>query len=650
MWTGWIGCEVDKVRGLVAAVVCVPIVSGALVALPWRPSRPRAARRVAVAAAGLTALCALALLPYAEDGAAFAVEWLPGTGPLGLTVSPSGLYAILAITIGGFLVLLGTTSGSTEFRPLSGAVTLLALAAANTAFLTDHFLARYVMLEIVVLCVALAPLIEVQGPEGTRMAWSGYLLLRVGDAGLLVGILILGELSGTLSIGPALAHALNSLEGTISASSVAHLGWVMAGFVLAAWVKLGGWPFHLWSQSGRRLSLASHVWLYATVVPTLGTYLLFRLTPLLSLAGPLQRTALWIGAGGAALAALLALTQTAPRAAWVYVGAAQAGLALFITAAGVASAVWVGLLALTPLRLLLLLAADAAENAKGILWRRVCACLFGLGGAGLVAFSLLTTWWAREASVPLDVLFVAQAAVALTAVWAVGTAWRLPRPLPVVREEAGVHWTRWVVIGLLGSVVLSGGLGFGPLFRYLASAGRLMAPTLPPFVAYLRYAATAPALLAVLVLSLAAWRLQRRTGQVRSLAAQSVGDAYDLEEGLIRAAQVLHSVVEVGIADRIVALTVRAVVKGAHAAWTVEHRGLEGLTNRTARAVVNGAVAAHRAVEHGGLEGLLRAAVRTVRMLSRVVQRWHTGQLRRNLLWVPIVLTLAVLGLVMLGR
>ena len=173
-------------------------------------------------------------------------------------------------------------------------------------------------------------------------------------------------------------------------------------------------------------------------------------------------------------------------------------------------------------------------------------------------------------------------------------------------------------------VVLSGGLGFGPLFRYLVPAGGMMAPTLPSFVALMHYAVSAPALLAVLVLTLAGWRLQWRPGQIRSVAAEPVGDAYDLEEGLIQAAQVLHSVVEVGIADRIVALTVRAVVDGA--------------------------VVAHRAVEHGGLEGLLRRGVRTVRMLSRVVQRWHTGQLRRNLLWIPIALTLAVLGLMMLGR
>ena len=637
-------------RVLTTAIVGLPLVAGASMAMALRHTRPQTARRIALTATGLTALCALAPLLFAETGPAVTAEWLPGTGPMGLSAGSSGLYAVLATTLGGFLILLGTTPLGIRFRPLSGAVMLLALAGANAAFLADHFLARYVALEIVALCVALALLVEVRDPAGMRLAWGSYLLLRVGDAGLLAAILILAGISGTLSISPALGYAVSSMEGMGAALNEARVGWVVAGFVLAVWAKMGGWPFHLWSRSGRRLSLASQVWLYATVVPNLGAYLLYRVTPLLALAGPLQRTALWLGAGGAALAALLALTQTNPRAALVYVGAAQSGLALFVAAAGVKPAVWVGLLLLTPLRLLLFLATDAVRSGGVAIWRSVNVWLFGLAGSALAAFSLLTTWWAREAGAPLDSLLVAQTAVALTAVWTVQTAWRLHHSLPGTRERTRVYWTQWMVVGLLGGVVLAGGLGFGPLMRYLGAAGNLILPTPPSFLALLRYAATAPVLLAVLVLSLAAWRLQRRSGQRPLVAVESVEEAYDLEEGLARAAQVLHAVVEVGIAERIVALVVRVVVNGARVAWTVEHKGLESLTSHAARAVVDAAHFGYRAVEQEGLEGLLRRGVRIVLTLSRALQRWHTGRLRRNLLWVPIALALAVLALVRLGR
>ena len=123
------------------------------------------------------------------------------------------------------------------------------------------------------------------------------------------------------------------------------------------------------------------------------------------------------------------------------------------------------------------------------------------------------------------------------------------------------------------------------------------------------------------VLVLAVWRLQRRSRWQPLVPAQPAEEVYDLEEGLARAAQVLHDVVEVGLLEQIVALVVRAVVDGAHVTY--------------------------RVVEQDSLEGLLRRVVRAVLVLSRGLQRWHTGRLRRNLLWVAVSLALAVLALVL---
>ena len=645
----------------ITIIIGFPLLASALVAMASRYIHRLTAYRVTLAAIGLTGLLVLALLFHHGNGSHITIEWLPGSGPMGVTTGTSSVYAVLVTTWAGFLALLGTASRSLEFRPLSGAVMLLALTSANIAFLADHFLARYVALEIVALCVALTPLIEVRDPASTRLAWNVYLLLRIGDAGLLAAILILGNASGTLSIDPALESVLSSTGRTGGELEAVRLGWMVAGFVLAVWVKLGGWPFHLWTQTGRRLSLASQAWLYAAIVPNLGAYLLYRVTPLLALAGPLQMAALWLGAGAAALAALIALTQSDVRAALVYVGAAQGGLALFTAAIGNKPAVWVGLLALTPLRLLLFLASDVPRNSNGCppsasaTLHRIAACLFALGGLALTAFDLLITWWAREAGAPLDALFIAEAAVALTAVWTARTAWQLSRPLPgtgggrQTSEGTAVHWTQWMAVGLLGGGVLACGLAFRPLLRCLIAASHMTLPTLPRFPALYRYAATAPALLAVLVLSLAAWRLQRQSEQKPFGVVEPAEEVYDLEEGLARAAQVLHSVVEVGIAEQILTLVVRTVVQGARVARAVEYRGLEGIANRSARAVVNGAHAAHRVVEQEGLEGILRRAVRIVTTLSRIFQRWHTGRLRRNLLWVPITLVLAVLALAVYG-
>jgi len=127
----------------------------------------------------------------------------------------------------------------------------------------------------------------------------------------------------------------------------------------------------------------------------------------------------------------------------------------------------------------------------------------------------------------------------------------------------------------------------------------------------------------VMVLVLAVWRLQWRLRLSPIVSAEPGEEVLDLEEGLARAAQVLQAVVEVGILEQIVALIVRAVVDGARVTY--------------------------RVVEQEGLEGFLRYAVRAVLMVSRGVQCWHTGRLRRNLLWLAVSLALAVLALVLYG-
>jgi len=600
---------------LVAALVVLPLWGSASIAATSRRISPSGALRVTLTATGLTALCALILLPHTRSGPSVAMEWLPGSGTMRLIAGTTGLHAVLVTTWGAFLVLLATTSHAAECSALSGAVTLLALAATNVAFLIDHFLGRYVALEITALCIALALLVEMRNSAGGRLARRSYLILRLGDAGLLTAILVLMDASGTLNIATVL-EAGSTLDAT-------RLGWVVAGFILAVWVKLGGWPFHLWNQPGRRLPLSSQAWLYATVMPNLGAYLLYRVTPLLALSDPLRMTALWLGAGGAALSALIALTHADLRGALVYLGGVLGGQALFVAITGVKSAVWIGLLAVTPLRLLLFLAADAAQRSISVARRRVAACLFGIGGLMLVAFGLLTTYWARQAGAPLDALLIAEGAVGLTGVWAARAAYRLSRTPPAATEGPAVQWGQWMTVGVLGIGVVATGAAFGSFARHLAAANRVALPAIPTLPGLLRYAVTAPALLVVMVLVLAVWRLQWRLRLSPIVSAEPGEEVLDLEEGLARAAQVLQAVVEVGILEQIVALIVRAVVDGARVTY--------------------------RVVEQEGLEGFLRYAVRAVLMVSRGVQCWHTGRLRRNLLWLAVSLALAVLALVLYG-
>jgi NADH:ubiquinone oxidoreductase subunit 5 (subunit L)/multisubunit Na+/H+ antiporter MnhA subunit len=577
----------------------------------------------------LTALCTAVLAFRTTDASLVITEWLPGAGPMGLTTGASGLYAALATTLGLFLVLLSAPAAplANKEKNRDGLfpVLLLALAGANGALLADHFLLRYVALEIAALCIFLAPLAERPTPAVDPSARGGYLLLRLGDAGLLAAILILWHTSGTLNIDPAL-EAGKTL-------APAQLIWTTAGLVLAVWVKLGGWPFHRWSQTGQQLSLASQAWLYATIVPNLGLYLLYRVTPLLAYAGPVQTAALWIGAIGALLAALLAQAQPGPRAAMVHVGAAQGGLMLLAAAAGVKSAVWLGLLALTPLRLLLFLASDAAQNAKSTVARRVATGLRIFGGLALMGFNLAAMWWARG-NVPAVALFITQVAAALMSMEAV-------KPC----EGSNPRKVQWAALTLLSVIVLIGGLAFGSLVRFAADVTHtmpLVTPTLQTLTTSLL------ALVVATVLTLVLWQLHRWSAPTP--APQKVDrKTWDSEKGLAHIAETLHTAIEVTILERIIAWIKRTVTDSARIVWIVEHGVLEGIVDRSVQAVMDSATVAYRTIEQEGLEGVLRRAVSGTLALGRRMQRWHTGRLRRNLLWVPVALALAIIALVVYG-
>jgi formate hydrogenlyase subunit 3/multisubunit Na+/H+ antiporter MnhD subunit len=659
--------------GLIAGVVGLPLLASGLIALALLRHLPvarcpLAVRTATLATVALTALCAAALAFYSSDASLTIPEWLPGAGPMNLTTGASGLYAALATTVGLFLVLLSTptpplTDGvkkpaasttrvqvgeaSSKEKAHDGLfpVLLLALAGANGALLADHFLLRYVALETAALCILLAPLAEKPTPSVDPSARGGYLLLRLGDAGLLAAILILWRAAGTLHIDPALEVG-KTLPPT-------RLAWTAASLVLAVCVKLGCWPFHIWSQTGRWLSLDSQAWLYATAVPNLGLYLLYRIAPPLAYAGPVQTAALWTGAIGALLAALLAMARPEPRAALVHIGAAQGGLTLLVAAAGVKSAVWLGLLVLTPLRLLLFLASDATQKAKSTIPLRVATGMLVFGGLALLAFNLVTLWWA-QGNVPPVALFIAQVAAALVGAWTVQPREGLARAhKPEAPSPAGsptkaipnLRKARWAVIGLLSVIILIGGLAFGPLVCFAIDVTHttpLATPTLQTLTTSL------PALLVAVTLTVVLWQLRRRSISM-PVPQKADRETWDSEKGLARIAEALHAVIEITILERIISWIKRTVTGSARVIWIVEHRVLEGLIDRAARAVMDSANIAYRTIEQEGLEGILRRAVSGALALGRRIQRWHTGRLRRNLLWVPVALALAIIALIVYG-
>ena len=653
---------------LLASLIAIPLVAGGFTVLTsWRVLRP-VTHTATLAATGLTALCALLLLPFVGSGQTIEIEWLPGAGSMAVGLGGTGLYAALVTVWGAFLALLGARAHDTSDSPVRGAVILFALAASIVAFLAQHFLARYVALEIAALCVAMMPIVQgervdpgssrssrlVDTPPltGSRLSQAVYLILRLGDAGLLVAILILADASGTLDIAAALESG--------SSLDAARLRWAVAGFLLAVWVKMGVWPFHVWIQAGHRLSLSSYAWLYATVMPNLGLYLLYRVAPLLAIEGTVRAVALWLGAACAVLCTFGAwvLSGTtggdgaASRTSWrlelAYLGAAQGASALLVAASGLKPVVWVILLITTPLRLLLFLSADAAHGVRSMVQRRIATGFWALGGLGVVAFWLLIAWWVRQAGAPLGVVAILEVAIGLAGIWAVRSTWRLARSGPTSPNGSRVPWGRWGAMGLLGGGVLAVGVALGPMLRHLSLIGHVELPTLPTALDLLRRVAIVPALLAIAIGVVESPLRRRFHAQLLWLRQRNErvwATIYDLEGWLARMARGLR-VIEVSIQEGLIPWIARGLVGGANALYRFVEQKILGDTPRWAmQTIVRIGKVDAQYVEQRGFEGILYHLAQGILASSRLVQRWHTGRLRRNLTWLAVSLTLAVLCL-----
>ncbi|HNT77514.1 MAG TPA: proton-conducting transporter membrane subunit [Anaerolineae bacterium] len=543
-----------------AGLVLLPLLGGVTLLIAGRRLSPRVGRWIALSIAGWATVSAAVLMAFGEQVLPVQFTWLPGAGAITFTTAATGLRAAFATAAAAFFALLITPAYEAP-TPASSALALLALAAANAAFLSAHFLGRYVALETVGVCIALVPLLARAGDVGARLARFVYLVLRVGDTGFLVAMLMLMHAADTLDITPALEAG-----ATLSAP---RLTWVILGFTLAVWVKIGAWPFGAWQQVGESCDFATHTWTYATVMPNLGLYLLYRITPLLAWQPALQTGILWLALGGMVLTTLLAWLRRDLRPALAYLSAAESGLALCLAAGGQKTLVATLLLVMTFLRLLFLwggravLATESRPRA-----RRLGAALIGLGGLGLTGFNGYFLWRLAQATV--------------------------------------IPWPVWGALGVL--VLLMGG-------RYGAAAiggwaGRLAIPWEPTIPTQ---ALALDRGLNGLAQGARAWL---EVGLLERLMVWA-------PRGLIGLAEGAHTWFEVGVLERLVAAVPRVLIGGAARLQDVEENGLEGALHGT----TDGAFAFSRWVQarHTGrlrvnLQWVLAALVLIVAML--VWQGW----------------------------
>jgi len=257
-----------------------PGVVGVLACLYYRRESFRWLTRWTIIVVVLILVCQLIL--YDETRNIFINDFL------NFTFTKSGMIAgLVTVLFGGLVFLFGLEKKKMSPQRWVIGTSIVSLGFSNLAFFASNFLLRYIALELLGLSVSLIVLFKNFTWIEFKKARTVFLYLKLGDLGMLIGILLLRIQTGTLKIDKAL-----SVSGDIPPPVMA---WIICGFILAVLVKMGVWPFYAWMRLGEGSEKGGVTWLFTILMPSLGMYLLYRVTPLIAVDPLLKNLVFWLG-------------------------------------------------------------------------------------------------------------------------------------------------------------------------------------------------------------------------------------------------------------------------------------------------------------------------------------------------------------------
>jgi proton-translocating NADH-quinone oxidoreductase chain L len=287
------------------------------------------------AAAASCLLSLLALLAVrASDGVTTVIygPWFEaGNVAVYYSMRADGLTAIMLVMITFIGALIATYSIGYMHRdpgyPRFFASFSLFLAFMTGLVLANNFILLYACWEGVGLCSYLLIGFWFAKPAAAAAARKAFLVTRIGDVGMFIGILLLWYYFG---------HGTRSLEydrvfdlareGLARGSFDPYVLLMICLLLLAGAVgKSAQFPLHVWLPDAMEGPSPVSALIHAATMVTAGVYLVARCTPLFALAPLAQETVAVLGASTMLLAALIALTQTDLKRVLAYSTLSQLG-------------------------------------------------------------------------------------------------------------------------------------------------------------------------------------------------------------------------------------------------------------------------------------------------------------------------------------
>jgi NADH-quinone oxidoreductase subunit L len=264
---------------------------------------------LALAAAAATALQFLSSPPAGNSFTLVLWQWVSvgGFSPsISFTMDALSVVMILVVTGVGFLIHLYSTrfmAGEEGYSRFFAYMNLF-VGSMLILVLASNLLLLYLGWEGVGLCSFLLIGFWYSDPENARSARKAFVVTRVGDVSLAVGLFLIATTLGTLDIQEIARKAAASWP-VGSALAVASAALLLGGAV----GKSAQLPLQTWLPDAMAGPSPVSALIHAATMVTAGVYLIARTNVLFTLAPAVQLAVAIIGAAGALIAGLSATVQ-----------------------------------------------------------------------------------------------------------------------------------------------------------------------------------------------------------------------------------------------------------------------------------------------------------------------------------------------------
>ncbi|SEN62740.1 NADH-quinone oxidoreductase subunit L [Paenibacillus sp. OV219] len=280
--------------------------------------------------AGLV-LSILVLIEHMVDGTKYyqyAFKWLDINGltlNAGYEVTNLTALMLVVVTLVSFLVNLYSAGYMKSDERISVFYSYVALFSFSMLglVLSDNMLTLYIFWELVGVCSFLLVGFWYSKPEAKAAAKKAFIVTRIGDAGLLLGILLLYWYMPDHALD--FVHIGNVFEGQTGIIAASVTTWIAILIFVGAVGKSGQFPLHVWLPDAMEGPTPISALIHAATMVAAGVYLVARTFDIFQASQTAMDIVAYIGGFTAIFAATIGVAQNDIKRILAYSTVSQLG-------------------------------------------------------------------------------------------------------------------------------------------------------------------------------------------------------------------------------------------------------------------------------------------------------------------------------------